>query len=360
MFSYIRPRKIASSLVTQQWKYQQKNNLRNKSKITNNYHSTSISSNDNNLATSKNDNTRTVNEKKINKRLPIRPYPTSKQKRVSKDLGIEFPTYADTGYVAPYRSPDPILHKEIAIDKLRKAGRLAREILDKTCSLAVEGITTDEINDIIHAEILKRGAFPSPLNYSGFPKSICSSVNEVICHGIPDSRPLVKGDVVSFDISCFYNGVHGDNCATVIVGNDSNNAEEMLPQKRLVQCTKESLQEAVKVCGSPGANLRDVGAAIHNVCDWYGYDTVKEYRGHGISSYFHIPPFVKHYRNDDDIPLKPGMIFTIEPMITQGSAECVIWNDQWTVMTADRGLAAQFEHMVLITDDGVEVLTQVD
>ena len=341
--NHLQTRRIASTLASQQWK---RNRIHQfyllHQRNAKNYHCTTIN----------NDKTQPSNQME-----PMRPHPSSKQKRVSKDLGIQFPPYADTGYVAPFSSPNPILHKEIMRDKLRTAGRLAREILDQTCALAVEGITTDEINDIMHVEILKKGAYPSPLNYSGFPKSICTSVNEVICHGIPDSRPLMKGDVVSFDVSCYYNGVHGDNCGTVIVGYDDS--EEMSRQKRLVDCAKESLNQGIKAC-APEANLRDVGIAIHNVCDWYGYDTVKEYRGHGIGSQFHIPPFVKHYRNDDDIPLKPGMVFTIEPMITEGSSECVVWNDQWTVMTRDRGLAAQFEHMVLITEDGVEILTQLD
>lgn len=301
------------------------------------YHNTSISisSTNTNDATSKKNPSSSL---MLHKPNPIRAYPSSNQKRVSaKELGnIKAPPYADTGYVAPYSSPHPLIHDQKSIDKLRKAGRFAREILDKTCALAVEGITTDEINDIIHAEILAAGAYPSPLNYSGFPKSICSSVNEVICHGIPDSRPLLKGDIVSFDISCFVDGVHGDNCATVIIGYDTNE-EEMQPQKRLVDCAREALHEAIQICAAPEANIRDIGAAVHNVCDFLGYDTVEEYRGHGISEEFHIPPFVKHYRNNDNIPLKPGMIFTIEPMITEGSSECVVWDDQWTVMTTDRG-----------------------
>jgi len=245
----------------------------------------------------------------------------------------------------------------------------------------------------------------------GFPKSICSSVNEVVCHGIPDGRELRTGDVVSFDVSCYVGGVHGDNCATVVVGDyderwlseeeksgsgsgilalqfpewneddyydlsgeynflkrdwrnvpyrtEFSSEEERMrfvTARRLVQAALESRDEGVKAC-RPGGCLSDIGAAIHAVADAYGYDTVRHYRGHGISTDFHCAPFVKHFRNDDKLELIPGMIFTIEPMIVEGTAECIEWEDQWTVVTEDFGRAAQFEHTVLITESGVEILT---
>uniref|UniRef100_A0A7S2PRI4 Methionine aminopeptidase n=1 Tax=Leptocylindrus danicus TaxID=163516 RepID=A0A7S2PRI4_9STRA len=233
--------------------------------------------------------------------------------------------------------------------------------------MAKPGITTDEIDKVVYQEIVSRGAYPSPLNYCGFPKSLCSSINEIICHGIPDARPLQYGDVVSFDVSCFVGGVHGDNCGTVIVGDNGDDAKdnkfsEVVSADRiersqlLVKAAREALAAGIEVC-RPGACLTDVGAAIHQVCDRYGYDTVREYRGHGIASEFHCAPFVKHFRNNDKLKLQPGMIFTIEPMVTENKADNVLWEDGWTVATKDGGRAAQFEDTVLITDTGVEILT---
>jgi methionyl aminopeptidase len=296
---------------------------------------------------------------------------------------------------------------------MRNAGQLARQLLNYICSpsIASVGTTTEQINNILHNATIKHGAYPSPLNYMGFPKSVCSSINEVVCHGIPDNRPLELGDVVSFDVSCYVEGVHGDNCATVIVGDvleeeekeedhataasgddgvvvahESNKTpittttttaaaardwyipphktqftsdeeqERIITARRLVQAALEARDEGVAAC-KPGACLTDIGAVIHAVSDAYGYDTVRHYRGHGIYEEFHRAPFVKHFRNEDRMELLPGMIFTIEPMITEGNAECYEWNDHWTVVTRDGGRCAQFEHTVLITEDGVEILT---
>jgi methionyl aminopeptidase len=317
-------------------------------------------------------------------RTPVVAHAVSKQRTVPADLNITPPPYAKTGMVTPGVFPNQVLlHDEPSIERMRTAARLARKVLDKACTLAEEGVTTDNIDGAVHSAILRAGAYPSPLNYSGFPKSVCSSINEVICHGIPDARSLRNGDIVSFDVSCFVGGVHGDNCATVIVGDvdkDGISADDAtapkdwrgVPQKtkfandeeqelfvtgrRLVQAALESLNEGVAVC-KPGACLSDIGKAIHAVADAYNYDTVRKYRGHGISEEFHCAPFVKHYRNSDALILQPGMIFTIEPMLTEGNSDCYEWNDAWTVATVDGGRSAQFEHTVLITEDGVEILT---
>jgi len=318
-------------------------------------------------------------------RTPVVAHAVSKQRTVPADLNITPPPYAKTGMVTPGVFPNQVLlHDEPSIERMRTAARLARKVLDKACTLAEEGVTTDNIDGAVHSAILRAGAYPSPLNYSGFPKSVCSSINEVICHGIPDARSLRNGDIVSFDVSCFVGGVHGDNCATVIVGDvdkDGISADDAtapkdwrgVPQKtkfandeeqelfvtgrRLVQAALESLNEGVAVC-KPGACLSDIGKAIHAVADAYNYDTVRKYRGHGISEEFHCAPFVKHYRNSDALILQPGMIFTIEPMLTEGNSDCYEWNDAWTVATVDGGRSAQFEHTVLITEDGVEILTR--
>ncbi|KAL7518533.1 hypothetical protein ACHAWX_003352 [Stephanocyclus meneghinianus] len=343
---------------------------------------------------------------------PMKPYPRSPPNLIRPSPNYHsnfFPCYAHTGRIGPPSLPrDTVLiHDADSISKMRTAAKLARKLLDYAChpSVACVGTTTEQIDSLIRDAALANSAYPSPLNYMGFPKSVCSSINEVVCHGIPDTRPLKSGDVVSFDVSCYVGGVHGDNCATIIVGDsdhanghllersgntplleqstlrksredltspylqkdwrsvayktkfDSDEEEErFVTARRLVQAAIESRDEGVRAC-KPGACLSDVGAAIHAVADAYGYDTVRHYRGHGISSDFHCAPFVKHFRNNEKLQLIPGMIFTIEPMITEGTADCQEWDDDWTVLTKDGGRAAQFEHTVLITETGVEVLT---
>lgn len=306
--------------------------------------------------------------KSNNNREPIRGYPKRPQTHFSQLEGIPLPPYARTGMVsAPDNSlfftEEILIHDDDeSVERMKKAAGVARRVLDYACSLAQPNITTDEIDQLVHDKLLASGAYPSPLNYAGFPKSLCSSVNEVICHGIPDSRPLQPGDIVSFDVSCFTGGVHGDNCATVIIPPDNKeDDEEYIKAQRLVQATSESLAAAISTC-RPGSCLTQVGAAIHDVADAYGYDTVRKYRGHGIGSQFHCAPFVKHFRNSDYLQLQEGMIFTIEPMLTEGDAhDCHEWpEDGWTVTTIDSGRAAQFEHTVLITKDGVEIITVPD
>ena len=325
---------------------------------------------------------------------PMKPYPRvlSQRKIIPHSNNSNyFPSYATTGQVGPptYPIDTVLLHDELSISKLRTAGKVARQLLDTICNplIAKAGTTTEEIDTILHHNTLQYNAYPSPLNYAGFPKSVCTSVNEVICHGIPDSRPLCSGDVVSFDVSVYVNGVHGDNCATIIIGdtmdekvgedfdvedaivrgekgkqqrtNFTSQAEKLrfITARRLVQAAYECRQEGIMACSRKGACLSDIGVAIHAVADAYGYDTVKHYRGHGIGTDFHCAPFVKHFRNDDKLELQSGMVFTIEPMITEGKQDCSEWEDDWTVVTMDGGRAAQFEHTVLITDYGVEILT---
>jgi methionyl aminopeptidase len=316
-------------------------------------------------------------------REPVVPYPITSKRYIGKsnnNRSITRPPYAESGVVPPNPFGDStiLIHDDPHdVERMRVAAKLARRILDMACALAKPGVTTDQIDTAVHQSLLEEGAYPSPLNYAGFPKSLCSSINEVICHGIPDTRPLQFGDIVSFDVSCFINGVHGDNCATILVGDeqemdeigvdwrgvpykasfDTTEQETMFrAARRLIYATRESLYEAIDRIG-PGACLTDVGEAIEQVADAYGYSTVQKYRGHGIGEVFHCPPFVKHFRNRDKLELVPGMIFTIEPMLVEGSGDCYEWDDQWTVQTVDGGMAAQFEHTILITEHGVEILT---
>lgn len=314
-------------------------------------------------------------------RLPVQKYPITATRQVPSH--IPRPPYARTG-----RVPSSIWLHQIALHtedpvELRAAARLARRVLDIACAKVQIGLTSDDIDALVHETIIQHGAYPSPLNYEGFPKSVCTSINEVICHGIPDLRPFQYGDVVSLDVSCYLNGVHGDNCATILVGDDTGNDTtstttttstgteirnegsnkktscndpELAPARRLIQATRESLEAAIATC-RPGSCLSDIGNAIQDVADSYGYQSVEKYRGHGIGTDFHCAPFVKHYRNSDTLRLQKGMVFTIEPMLTTGSADCWEWDDQWTVATVDGSLAAQFEHTVYITNDGVEILT---
>lgn len=221
-------------------------------------------------------------------------------------------------------------------------------MLDVACSLAKPGVSTDQIDAIVHDAIVREGAYPAPLNYMGFPKSLCAAVNDVCCHGIPSAAPLRDGDVVSFDVSVFVNGVFGDNCATVIVGKADDQAID------LVETTREALDAAVGAVG-PGACLTAVGDAVADVAK--GYGIVRQYCGHGIGTTFHAPPFVQHFRNRDKFVLRPGLVFTIEPILMEHPTEIDVDDDQWTVFTRDGARAAQFEHMVLITDHGAEVLT---
>jgi methionyl aminopeptidase len=297
---------------------------------------------------------------------PIRPFPNASTGHLKPvPVHIPRPPYAWRGRVPP-APHHVVIQDEAGIKALRKSARLARDVLDISMNSAKAGMTANDIDDIVHDAIVAAGAYPSPLNYAGFPKSVCSSVNEVICHGIPDDRELKDGDVASFDVSCFLEGYHGDNCGTVLIGDEGgkrekfdNDSQELLfiTGRRLIRAAKEALDTAIETC-QPGSCLTEVGNAIHAVTDAYGYASVEKYRGHGIGRDFHCPPFVKHYRNNDAFILEEGMVFTIEPMITEGRSDCAEWqSDGWTVVTRDGGRAAQFEHMVAITDTGAEVLT---
>ncbi|KZV97684.1 methionine aminopeptidase [Exidia glandulosa HHB12029] len=285
----------------------------------------------------------------------LRPHYPLSPKRVVPDH-IPRPDYADDGVPKSEarrtaRETIQILSQEQQ-DKMRVVCKLAREVLDITGAAVKPGVTTDELDAICHQAIIDRNAYPSPLNYREFPKSVCTSINEVICHGIPDQRKLVEGDIVNIDVTLYHDGVHGDLNAMYPVGKIDDDS------KKLIRCTREALDAAIKIC-KPGALFRDIGKVIEPIAKANGCSVVRTYCGHGINELFHCAPNVPHYaRNKATGVMKPGMTFTIEPMINLGSHwEEIHWPDNWTATTTDGRRSAQFEETLLITDDGVEILT---
>lgn len=237
------------------------------------------------------------------------------------------------------------------IERMRVAGRLAAQARELVGSHVVPGITTDELDRIGHEFLCDNGAYPSTLGYRGFPKSLCSSVNEVICHGIPDSRVVQDGDIVNIDITAFIGGVHGDTNATFLAGDVDEES------RLLVERTREALDRAIKAV-RPGRRINIIGRVIESYARRFGYGVVRDFTGHGIGTAFHSGLVVPHY--DDDYfstEIQAGMTFTIEPMLNLGTHDYDMWDDGWTVVTKDRKRSAQFEHTLLVTDTGAEVLT---
>ncbi|HTM63556.1 MAG TPA: type I methionyl aminopeptidase [Gammaproteobacteria bacterium] len=239
------------------------------------------------------------------------------------------------------------------IEKMRIAGRLAAQVLEMIEPFVKEGVTTDELNKICHDYIVgEQQAIPAPLNYHGFPKSICTSVNHVVCHGIPGSKVLKKGDIINIDVTVKKDGYHGDTSKMFFIGKPSILAE------RLVRITQECMYLGIKEV-RPGARFGDIGAVIQEYAEKNRFSVVREYCGHGIGAVFHEAPNVVHYgQRGTGEELKPGMIFTIEPMINAGKKEVKLLPDDWTVVTKDHSLSAQWEHTVLVTETGYDVLTK--
>jgi methionyl aminopeptidase len=240
------------------------------------------------------------------------------------------------------------------LERMRQACQLAAETLLMIGPHIRAGISTDDINTLVHNFTLERGAWPSPLNYKGFPKSVCTSVNEVVCHGIPDKRVLRDGDIINVDVTSYLpreNGFHGDTSATFFVGTPSPEAQHV------VEVARRSLELGIAEV-KPGNRIGDIGAAIQEYAEGQRCSVVRDYIGHGIGREFHMAPQVPHFgKRGSGKRLKPGMVFTVEPMINLGHFETEVLEDGWTVITADGTLSAQFEHTVLVTDTGCEVLT---
>jgi methionyl aminopeptidase len=242
---------------------------------------------------------------------------------------------------------------EREISLMREVCRLAASTLERVGPMLRAGVTTQEINDFVHADTLRLGARPAPLNYKGFPKSVCTSINEVVCHGIPSSKRVLKdGDIINVDVTHIYKGYYGDTSATFYIGEPSADA------KRVVEVARKALELGIAQV-KPGARLGDIGAAIQEFSEKNGCSVVRDFVGHGIGRKFHDEPQVKHYGEwGKGNRLKPGMTFTIEPMVNTGGYEVDVLDDDWTAVTRDGSLSAQFEHTVLVTHDGVEVLTR--
>lgn len=284
----------------------------------------------------------------------LRPvYPLSPPRTVPEH--IPKPDYAEDGIPTSESrragQPPRILSLEDQ-EKMRKVCKLAREVLDIAASHIRPGITTDDIDAVVHQAAIERNAYPSPLNYRHFPKSVCTSVNEAICHGIPDQRRLQEGDIINIDVTLYYDGFHGDLNETYPVGRIDDDS------RKLIRVARECLDESIKLC-RPGALFRDLGKTIEPIARANGCSVVRTYTGHGINDLFHSSPNVPHYSKNKAIgTMKPGMTFTIEPMINLGSSwDEIHWPDNWTATTSDGKKSAQFEETLLITETGVEILT---
>lgn len=286
----------------------------------------------------------------------LRPFPLSSKREVPKT--IERPDYADhpRGFSKCEQEVKgsgqiKVLNDE-EIEAMRVSCKLGREVLDEAARVCDVGVTTDEIDRIVHEACIERECYPSPLNYYEFPKSCCTSVNEVICHGIPDKRPLLDGDICNVDITVFHRGFHGDLNETFFVGNVSEK------HKKLVQVTYECLSKAIEIV-KPGEKYREIGNVIQKHAQAHGFSVVRSYCGHGIHRLFHTTPNVPHYAKNKAIGvMKPGHCFTIEPMISEGSWRDVTWPDNWTAVTSDGQWSAQFEQTLLVNETGCEILTR--
>jgi methionyl aminopeptidase len=262
---------------------------------------------------------------------------------------IRPPEYVDQDAPSPFTGPE--VKDADTIERMRVAGRLAAQALQLVGKHVAPGITTDELDAVGHEFLCDHGAYPSTLGYKHFPKSLCTSVNEVICHGIPDSRVVENGDIVNIDITAYLDGVHGDTNATFLAGDVD--AESRL----LVERTEESLRRAIKAV-RPGRRVNVIGRVIESYAKRFGYGVVRDFTGHGIGTAFHSGLIIPHYDEPYyDTVIEAGMTFTIEPMLCLGSYAWEMWDDNWTVVTRDRRRSAQFEHTLLVTETGAEILT---
>ncbi|XP_076639161.1 methionine aminopeptidase 1D, mitochondrial isoform X1 [Colletes latitarsis] len=278
----------------------------------------------------------------------VEPWTVSEMRKVPS--GIFKPSYSESSI--PREGPKKAEIKDKnQIKCMRDSCHFARKVLNYIKQYIKPGTTTDELDVIVHEMIISNGAYPSPLNYRGFPKSICTSINNVACHGIPDSRPLQKGDIFNVDVTVYLNGYHGDCSQMFEVGECDEEG------KKLINVTELCLRRAIDIC-KPNERFCNIGNIVEETANKHGYSIVPAFAGHGIGTYFHGPPDILHFSNDSPGKMLPGMTFTIEPILSQGSHEIEILEDGWTAVTVDNSRTAQVEHTILITDTGCDILTR--
>jgi methionyl aminopeptidase len=263
---------------------------------------------------------------------------------------ISRPEYVGKGGPREYTGTN--IYSAVEIELIRESGRIAARAVEAVGLAIRPGVTTDELDAIGHAYMIEHDAYPSTLGYRGYPKSVCTSINEVICHGIPDDTVLEEGDIVNIDITAFKNGVHGDLSKTFVVGSASQHATD------LVERTREAMNRGIKAV-APGREINVIGRAIESYAKRFNYGVVRDFTGHGVGEAFHSGLVIPHYDaapNFTDL-MEVGMVFTIEPMLTLGDYRWDMWADNWTVTTRDKGLTAQFEHTLVVTERGADILT---
>lgn len=258
-----------------------------------------------------------------------------------------------------------VIHNGNDFDGMRKAGRVSAQILDELYSFVKVGISTEDINTFVHERTIQLGGIPAPLNYKGFPKSVCTSINDVVCHGIPKSTDILKdGDILNIDVTTIIDGYYGDTSRMYVVGDGFKDNNKYQEKKKLIEVTYKSMMKGINAAAKQGAYLTDIGRVIQEYAEKNNFSVIKDFCGHGIGKKFHMEPTILHYvpekkyQKHYNMKIEPGMIFTIEPMINIGSWECYVDDeDGWTARTIDGGLSAQFEHTIGITDKGVEIFT---
>lgn len=269
-----------------------------------------------------------------------------------RSVPSQIPRPEYVGKPAPARFMGSQIKSAEQIEKIRKAGKIAAQAIELVGENAKVGVSTDELDEIAHEFLVSQGAYPSTLGYRGYPKSICSSINEVICHGIPDDTKLLDGDIINIDITAYLDGYHGDSNQTFLVGSVK---EEV---RLLVERTREALARGIATV-APGRQVNLIGRSIEAYAKRFGYGVVRDFTGHGIGEAFHSGLIIPHYDSApqyDDV-MEVGMVFTIEPMLTLGTHNWKMWDDGWTVVTADKSITAQFEHTIVVTETGAEILT---
>jgi len=278
---------------------------------------------------------------------PIKPFPITPRRPVP--AGIPRPHYVDKPMPEHYNGPH--VQTTETIEKMRVAGRIAAQAMQAGADAIAPGVTTDAVDAAVHEFLLDHHAYPSTLGYRGFPKSCCTSVNEVICHGIPDTRPMADGDLVKIDVTAFIDGVHGDNCATYFCG-DVDEESRLLTER-----TREAMNRGIRAV-RPGRQVNVIGRVIEAYAKRFGYGVVRDYTGHGVHTAFHSGLVIPHYDEPlADTVIEVGMTFTIEPMLAMGDQRSHVWSDDWTVVTDDGSRVAQFEQSLVVTPTGAEILT---